>query len=133
MKNLLLLFVLSILCSACSSESIEPHMKYSAKFDNYKIEQVELILVNIAAERELRVFKKDREKMKYLSQGKDAFFTALYFKEDPVLIVTNIGVTDTLIMTITDYGKMPKEELEHMAEAVVGMAFNKGIDLKASN
>jgi hypothetical protein len=133
MKNFILLFVLSILCSACNSESIEPHMKYSAKFDNSKIGQVELILVGIAADRELRVFKKDREKMQYLSQGKDAFFTALYFKEDPVLIVTNVGVADILVMTTTDYGKMPKEELEHMADAVIGMASNKGIDLKVSN
>lgn len=130
MKKLTLLFFLSILCSACSSESIDPYMKYSANFDNSKIEQVESILSSIAADRELEIFRKDREKMQYLSQGKHAFFTALYFEEDPVLILTNVGVADTLVMTITDYGKMPIEELENIAEVVISNASSKGIDFE---
>jgi len=114
-----ILGILFFLLSACNSESIEPYMKLSAKFDNSKIDQIESIFEHIAANNKLKIFKKDREKMQHLSQGKNAFFTALYFKGDPVLILTNAGVANTLVFTVTDYGKMSITELERIASEVI--------------
>lgn len=130
MKKLTLLFLLSILFSACKSESIKPYMKYSAEFDNSQIEQVESILLGIATDYKLRIFKKNRENMQYLSQGKNAFFTALYFNDDPILIMTNVGVADTLVLTVTDYGEVSQKDLEQITDIVVKTVFRIGIVLK---
>lgn len=118
MQKFILIF-LFVLCSACNSESVKPHVQLSAPFDNSQIDRIESILRDVATNNDLKIFKKNREKMQYLSQGKNAFFTALYFKEDPVLILTNVGVANTLVFTATDYGKMPIAELERLASEVV--------------
>jgi hypothetical protein len=105
-------------------------MKYSAEFDNSQIEQVESILLGIATDYKLRIFKKNRENMQYLSQGKNAFFTALYFNDDPILIMTNVGVADTLVLTVTDYGEVSQKDLEQITDIVVKTVFRIGIVLK---
>jgi hypothetical protein len=91
-------------------------------FDNSKIDQVNYILDDIAKRNDLDVFKKDREKMKDLSQGKAAFFTALYFKDKPVFILTNVGVAEKLVLTVTDYGDISLSDLERISDEIIKSA-----------
>jgi hypothetical protein len=53
--------------------------------------------------------------MAVLSKGSPAFFTALYYKEKPIFVVTNVGVSSTLNISITDYGVFPIDKLEILA------------------
>jgi len=113
------LVLLSLSSVGCNSKSVAPHMKYFAAFDNSKIEVVEPILDVIAKRNNLEVSEKDPMKMKTLSQGKEAFFTALYFHGDSVLILTNVGVSGKLVFTVTDYGEIPLSDLERIANEII--------------
>jgi hypothetical protein len=87
----MILAFLSFSSIGCSSESVSPHMTYVAVFDNSKIGIVEPVFDDVAKRNNLRIFKKDRMEMQGLSHGKKAFFTALYFHADPVLIIDQCG------------------------------------------
>ncbi len=119
MVKWIVLAFLSLSCIACNSGNVAPHMKYFAEFDNIKIELVDSIFHDIAKRNGLEVFEKERKKMRALSQNKNAFFTALYFKGDPVLILTNVGVAEKLVFTVTDYGEMPLPDLERVAAEII--------------
>ena len=125
----LYLILLCVFCVGCNSESIGPHLKYSAQFDNSKISQIESVLDDVAVRNELEVFSKDHKKMRFLSEGNPAFFTALYLNGDPIIIITNVGVADTLVLTITDYGKIPVAELELIAAEVI-LLLKSNINIK---
>jgi hypothetical protein len=114
---------------SCKAENVKSHMRLSANFDNSKIDQVDSIFEDVAAQYQLRVFKKDRKQMKYLSQDRDAFFTVLYFKEGPVFTLTNIGVTDKLVFTVADFKNMSIAELERIAYEVKNR-IETGINIK---
>jgi hypothetical protein len=61
-----------------------------------QIAAVELLLDRVAANHDLRVFRKNRDTMATLTKDQPAFFTALYLKDDVVLVVTNVGVGSVL-------------------------------------
>ena len=57
--------------------------------------------------------------MTILAQGSEAFFVALKFQDDPILILTNVGATDVLHLATNDYGKLLVEELDRLARDVM--------------
>lgn len=104
-----------------SVDRIEPAAVYKGEFDHSKIGAVESIVDEVAQRWRLRIFRKNREHMKHLTQGRDAFFVALYFENDAVLALTNVGVGTVLTMITTDHGKMPLHELNGVASDIVDM------------
>lgn len=47
--------------------------------------------------------------MEFISRGESAFFIALYYEEDPNIIMKNAGSSKLLVLTVTDYGKISKK------------------------
>jgi len=90
---------------------------YRADFEALNIERVENHIDTLAGKNELRIFRKERESMEFLSNGSPAFFTALYYKENPIFVVTNVGTSSTLSISITDYGDFPIARLENLASS----------------
>lgn len=133
MFKAIILTLLFLSCTACdtSSETTEPYAKYSARFDNSKIDAFEIYLDSFAKNNKLEIFRKNRDQMKNLSNSKEAFFTAFYFKGDPVLIITNVGNAKTLTLTATDYKKMPIKNLEHLTNTLI-KATKKELDVELS-
>lgn len=133
MFKAIILTLLFLSCTACdtSSETTEPYAKYSARFDNSKIDAFEIYLDSFAKNNKLETFRKNRDQMKNLSNSKEAFFTAFYFKGDPVLIITNVGNAKTLTLTATDYKKIPIEELKKLTNELINFS-DKELDINFS-
>ena len=106
--------ILALILSSCGEVNRKIPLLYQANFDASKIEEVEGAMEIISKKWGLRLFQKDRERMKYLTQGKEAFFIALYFNGDAVLSLNNVGVGEVLSLMIVDYGIMPKNDLERL-------------------
>jgi len=47
------------------------------------------------------------------------FFTALYFKNNPVIVLTSVGVPDNIDLASTDFGDMRLETLQSITAEVV--------------
>ena len=105
---LMLFFTLS----SCEAEHKPPYLLYTANFDVSTVNEAEAIVKKVAKKWDLRVYEKDREQMKFLTQGKDAFFIALYFNEDPIISIGNSGVGEILRVMAIDYGNVPVSDLE---------------------
>ena len=110
---------LLFLVCACDSRQVSPHLLYRADFDAARIDEAERVVRGVAEEWELRVFEKDRDEMAFLTRGRDAFFVALYFEGDSILVLTNVGVGDTLELTAFDYKKMPMSDLDALVAQVI--------------
>ena len=111
------LFILNVSCQAAVNR---PHATYQAELEDYaKIEQIETLIRAIAANRNLDVFEKDRDEMSYLTQGEPAFFIALYYMNEPVMTLTNVGIGNKLTLTTTDYGDMSLRELEKLTQQIL--------------
>jgi hypothetical protein len=100
---------------------------YSADFETINIERVEKYIDILAEKNDLRIFRKEREDMAILSNGSPAFFTALYYKENPVFVATNVGVSSTLSISITDYGSFPIDKLENLAGTFNAYLINESL------
>jgi len=107
---MLIAFVLALALG--ESSKVTPHTMYRADFLSSSISDVEKCIDTIAKENGLRIFRKDRQQMSTLTNGQPAFFTALYYQDDPVMTVTNVAVGTILSISISDYGKIPISELE---------------------
>lgn len=116
--RILVLMLFLIACS-CEAERMSPYLMYKADFSSAKTGEVESAVKKIAKEWGLRVYEKNQEQMKFLTQGKDAFFIALYFEENPILVITNAGFGDLLMLSVTDYKGMPTSDLERLAAEVI--------------
>ncbi|MBU2391942.1 MAG: hypothetical protein KKH70_01140 [Gammaproteobacteria bacterium] len=97
----------------------ENFLEYRADFNPQKIEIAEKTIVHFADKNKLRVFSKDKEKMSTLSGGKKAFYIALYFKDDPILLITNVGASVQLSLSSVDYGNMTESDLKALTIALV--------------
>ncbi|GBF30072.1 hypothetical protein MnTg04_00008 [bacterium MnTg04] len=90
-------------------------------------------MYDISEKWELRVFEKDREAMKFLTQGQEAFFIALYFEDDSILAIMNAGIGNILTLSLQTDDNFPVEELEKLANEVRGeLKTHLNIDLVAT-
>ncbi|MBA3582909.1 MAG: hypothetical protein H0W44_10735 [Gammaproteobacteria bacterium] len=90
---------------------------------------VELAIKEVAKKWDLRIYEKDREQMKFHTQGKEAFFIVLYFNKDPVLSLDNSGVGEVITLMAVDYGNMPIQDLKKLAYDVID-TFETRFDIK---
>lgn len=128
-RCVLLLVLASI--SACGATQDIPVVVYEGNFDNSQIDAVEEVIDDVANRWKLQVFRKNRADMTILAQGSEAFFVALKFQDDPILILTNVGATDVLHLATNDYGKLPVEELDRLArDAMESLRKKLNIELR---
>ena len=73
---------------------------------------------SISIKYELRISHNDRDGMKHLTDDKEAFAIFLHFKDNVIFAITNVGVGDTVMMMVNDYGDMPAGKLEEIEEDV---------------
>ncbi len=113
-----------LIIASCDQSYTQPHLLYRAPFDPQHIEKMEALIHEIANEWGLRVYEKDREEMKFLTNGQEAFFIALYVEDDqadnfPVASVNNVGTGTVITLMITNRGEIELEELNRLAEEIV--------------
>jgi len=65
--------------------------------------------------------------MAVLTQGRQAFFSALYYQDDPIITITNVGVGTVLAISATDYCSIPIEQLESMLQEFIGFLTNESL------
>ena len=75
---LIIIFLILSACSKPPSEYLPRQDIYDSDFDQAKIDIVLDVLYSFAKNQKLRVFEKDRERMKILTQGTPAFSVFLY-------------------------------------------------------
>lgn len=121
-----LLAMIATLTPSPAAENCAPagaagsHHSYEAQIDDYtKIDLVEERMVRLAQRWALELFEKDRDQMAFLTQGNPALFMALCYEEQPVLNVFNVGVGETLVVAVSDFGEMPRLELERLTHDVL--------------
>lgn len=131
----LFFILLSIFClSACGQDDVKPVYFYKAPFDPVMVDAVAEVMKDISESRQFKLFEKDREQMKFLTDGKNAFFTAFYLKGEPILAVTNVGVGEVLTLSLHDYGELPLDDLEGLAQEVRDTLKNRfNIELQVAN
>ncbi|MCY4045935.1 MAG: hypothetical protein OXE99_12750 [Cellvibrionales bacterium] len=115
-KFTLLVVFFSLFLSACENDSIKPYKIFKSDFNTSKISEIEIIVNDFSSEKSLTLFQKDKRAMKALSLEKDAFFIALYFKENPIFSITNVGTSNILVITVSDFGNIDLSNLDLMSE-----------------
>ena len=117
--NRLHAILFGIFClSACAQEDVKPVYFYKASFDPVMVDAVTEAMKDISENRQFKLFEKDREQMKFLTEGKNAFFTAFYLKGEPILAITNVGVGEVITLSLHDYGELSLDALEGLAQEV---------------
>lgn len=134
MKKIFLFAVLLIGVSSCSSEYIEPRFFYRGDFSPSLVDGVENYMKKIAKQKGYRVFEKDRDQMRTLTQGQDAFFMSYYLEEKAILSIMNVGAGTVLTLSLNDYEIISIDELEQLATEVRdGLNKEFGIKLATAN
>ena len=129
----LTLLITAPVVAACGEEHVEPAFFYKAQFDPSMVAEVESFVRDISVKWQLELFEKDREQMKFLTQYREAFFISLYFECDAILAIMNVGVGNVLTLSLHDYGNLPVEQLERLANEVrSGLRAQLNIDLVAA-
>ena len=107
---------------------------YKASFDPVMVDAVADVMEEISENRQFKLFEKDREQMKFLTEGKNAFFTAFYLKGEPILAITNVGVGEVLTLSLHDYGELPWMCWEGLAQEVRNTLKNRfNIELQVAD
>lgn len=127
----LLATVLAVLfLVSCEGESIKPAYNYRAPFDPVMVDDVEEFMKGLADRWELRLFEKSWKDSKILSDAKDEFFNALFFKDESILSITNAGVGTILTLYLFEHEDMSLSELQRLDEEVrAGLKGKFGIEL----
>ena len=119
---------------SCEGESTSPTYQYRTAFDPAMVDGVEEFMKDVAKRWELRLFEDNRKGMKFLTQGQEAFYIALFLKLDPknnwILSMTNGGAGTILILHLYEHEDMPLAELQRLDEEVrFGLKEKFGIEL----
>ncbi|QUJ68604.1 hypothetical protein KDD30_05690 [Photobacterium sp. GJ3] len=122
-KFLVILFFV-VQCVSCHSEDIQPYKTYMVEYNNVNNGKVESVINEFSVRNNLYLYRKDESSMQYLSLGEPAFFNALYYQDDPVIVITNVGVSGELVITVTDYKKLPVSTLDGLATDLISILEN---------
>lgn len=130
--------ILSLALGACTASNVAPYLVYTAQFNSRQIADAEDVMNIIGRKWKLKVFEKDKQTMRAISHGKDAFFIALHNdpkKVRPVVVLTNNPTSegDTLSLYVMDFGELPVSELEKLANDVIEKLGERGVELQLSS
>ena len=107
-----------ILSSSCSQGYIGSIKNYKSSFDHSRVDDARRIILSFSNDKGLEVFEKDQGRMRFLSSGRDAFFISLYFKGDPILTITNVGVGDVLTFSASGSVEMSADNLNELSNGL---------------
>lgn len=132
MRKICFMIFSILLLNACDSEHVAPTFIFEAPFNPNMVDEVEVYIKEVADKNGLRVFEKGRDQMRALSKGKEAFFIAFYYDNDPILSISSVGVPDLIRLSLYDFGKITLPDLEALAiEIKYGLKERYRINLKA--
>ncbi len=109
--------VIWLLLSGCG-ESKPFYLYYQAQFDNTHVEHVEKLMARIASDWTLRLFAKEKSHMKIISRSDNAFYIALYQKDNVILTIGNAGAGDRLSLGVFDHEELSLLLLERLVGEV---------------
>lgn len=112
--------LLSLTLPACGGSYKEYYAAYEAPFDPQldKINAVELFIHDIAGEWGLDVKEREREEMKFITSGMDAFQISLRRNGDMVILVSNAAIGTKLYLRLYHSRHMASEEVNRLAEEI---------------
>jgi hypothetical protein len=123
MKNIILTLVVVFLSSCGGSTYIEADYYFEGKFEPslVNVNALEEQLNKIAKEQGYRLFEKNRNQMKKLTDDNEAFFIALYQKNNDKLIlsITNVGVGSVLILDLYTNEDFTKQDAKSLSEKLI--------------
>lgn len=91
---------------------------YRAPFDPQRSAELEQASTELALDLKLTPVKKDKKRMTAITNGTPAFFVFMNKGEDPVVTVSNVGDGTVLTVLVNDYGTIPREDLQRIANTV---------------
>jgi len=114
-----LLILLIITLNACDSTYIPPDYIYRTyNFQTKHIAEVEKLLRDIAKAWELHIKEKDRESMKYLSSGEDAFFIFFLRDDEAIFTIGNVGAAHSIDIHAYNQGVITNKELGLLTHSI---------------
>jgi hypothetical protein len=134
MNKLALIFVVFFVISCGESSYHEPDFYYEGKFDSSLVNQLEEYMKDLADERNLVVFEKDRGQMSALTQNEEALFISLHVAsiDEPLLWVSNVGVGTVLTLGFLSNENFSYDNTKALSETVRnGLLDEMGIEMKS--
>lgn len=111
-----LILTLSVLASACTTERGSLFAEYQAPFDPEKIQLIEPVIQSVANRHGMTVLELDETEMSILTNGRPAFYRALYRDDKSIVAITNVGAGTTLIIQVSKYGSVSDETLSQVSD-----------------
>ena len=118
MRWMRLLVLAVIVGSAGCTQAEAPPVQRIAVVDVAKLDSIALQVKEVASRHGMRVFEKPRADMRTLNQGVDAIFLALYTGDEQVLVVTNVGHGNKLLLAVTPKPGFPPARAEELINEV---------------
>ena len=110
------MMLLSLFLHSCSSHT-PPYLMYRAEqFNTQDIPEVEQLIRNIANKWDFQIKEKDREQMKILSSGEEAFVIFLLHDKEWIVDIGNVGTSQIITLMFYDQGQLPVSKLEQLAK-----------------
>ncbi len=123
--------LLAFFLLACDGDVVKPYASYEASLDEPSaLKKVENRLRRVAVVWNMEILEKDRGNMEFITQGKSAIFFAFYFENIPVLIVTNAGAGDILVVSATGYGDISLNDLADLVQDVLRELSELGLEFR---
>ena len=99
-------------------------------------DQATEVATKLAVSYGANVFEKDRDNMRFLTDGQEAFFVAYYFEDRnaPVMWITNVGAGDRLTLAATSGHEFTKNDARSLVDAVrTALLVDLGIELSRTD
>lgn len=122
MKKLVLCLSALFLFSCSGSSSYEkPDFYFEGAFKASLVDDLEAYVKELAGDKSFRVFEKDRDQMKVLTQGKDALYISLYkgVGDKPVLWISNVGTGTVLTLGLLSNDSFSLSDTKKLSDEVV--------------
>jgi len=111
---------LAIFISACGKHVDVPSATYVAELkDESLISNISDRVLFVAESWDVEVIVKDRETQTRLSGGKPSFFIAYLVEGNAILVVENLGPSDFVRVTVSEFGEFSEKKLHILAETVL--------------
>ena len=115
MNRVIVSIILAAAMLSCNSDTVPPYLVYDAPVDDFSlIDQVENVVTEIGQKNGLRVVAKDREPLSLVTDERPAVFVSFFYQNDPILMVTNVGIGEILSVEAYDFGHLPTADLERL-------------------
>lgn len=134
MRWIYILFLMLLVSTAsCAQEPVRPTQRI-ATIDVGQLDSISMQIRDVASRHGLRVFEKPRAEMRILNQGVDAIFLALYIGDQQVLVVTNVGYGDKLLLAVTPKSGFPPTQADELINEVAArLEQSDGLVFSATN